>query len=165
MFDRSLYPDVSELRSRFYMKLFITAVPANDFRSAISDVIADDLKQHYEQQVESVVHGMVNDIKGQLVAHASRLRDACTEVKSDDDGKVKRKKVYETTISQARDICQTLKHFNLTNNQQLESARAQLEDALSGVTLEDLRESSYVRATVKDSVDDMLNKFKPLSFN
>jgi len=60
---------------------------------------------------------------------------------------------------------QTLKHFNLTNNQQLESARAQLEDALSGVTLEDLRESSYVRATVKDSVDDMLNKFKPLSFN
>jgi len=33
---------------------------------------------------------------------------------------------------------------------------------LDGVSLEDLRESSYVRATVKESVDDMLSKFQPL---
>jgi hypothetical protein len=59
-----------------------------------------------------------------------------------------------------------LKHFNLTNNSALEDARQQLEAALNGVTTEDLRESAYERRKVKDSVDDMLSKFKPLrTFN
>ena len=48
------------------------------------------------------------------------------------------------------------------SNDELEGARAQLEAALRDVTLDDLRDSSYVRAKVKDSVDDMLSKFKPL---
>ena len=37
-----------------------------------------------------------------------------------------------------------------------------MEEALSGVTLVDLRESSYVRQTVKNDIDDMLSKFAPL---
>jgi hypothetical protein len=59
-----------------------------------------------------------------------------------------------------------LKEFNLTNNQALEDARVQLENALRDVTVEDLRESSYVRSVVKNDVDDILSKFAPLkSFN
>ena len=69
-------------------------------------------------------------------------------------------------MSQAKEICETLKHFNLTNNSALEDARQQLEAALNGVTTEDLRERAYERRKVKDSVDDMLSKFKPLrTFN
>jgi hypothetical protein len=166
MFNRSEYPEPEDIRRRFRLKLFVTKVPENDFRSGgIATAIADDLEQHYNNQIEEIVNKSMEEASERLIEIASRISNACTEVTPDDDGKVKRKKVYETTISQARDICETLKHFNLTNNQQLESARAQLEEALSGVTLEDLRESSYVRSTVKDSVDDMLNKFKPLSFN
>jgi len=166
MFNRSEYPEPEDIRRRFRLKLFVTKVPENDFRSGgIATAIADDLEQHYNNQIEEIVNKSMEEASERLIEIASRISNACTEVTPDDDGKVKRKKVYETTISQARDICETLKHFNLTNNQLLESARAQLEEALSGVTLEDLRESSYVRSTVKDTVDDMLNKFKPLSFN
>jgi hypothetical protein len=81
---------------------------------------------------------------------------------AEDEGKTKRKKIYETTLTQAVEICDTLKNFNITNNPELEQARAQLEQAIAGVNIEDLRESSYKRAQVKDSVDDMLNKFRPL---
>jgi hypothetical protein len=102
------------------------------------------------------------DASERLVLFASRISNACTEAEAGDDGKVKRKKIYESTISQAKEICDTLKAFNLTNNAEIETARAQLEAALDGVSLEDLRESSYVRATVKESVDDMLSKFQPL---
>ena len=166
MFNRSEYPEPEDIRRRFRLKLFVTKVPENDFRSGgIATAIADDLEQHYNNQIEEIVNKSMEEASERLIEIASRISNACTEVTPDDDGKVKRKKVYETTISQARDICETLKHFNLTNNQLLESARAQLEEALSGVTLEDLRESSYVRSTVKDTVDDMLNKFKPLSFD
>ena len=47
-------------------------------------------------------------------------------VPTDEDGKVKRKKIYDTTITQAKEICTTLKEFNLTNNQELETARQRL---------------------------------------
>jgi len=163
MFDRSEYPDVVDVRSKFRMKLFITSVPANDFRTGqISEAIADDLKHHYERQVRDIVDNVMQDAAERFVAIASRLRNACEEVTPDEDGKVKRKKVYETTVNQAREIAQTLKKFNLTNNAALNDACVAMEDALTGVTLTDLRESSYVRQTVKDNIDDMLNKFAPL---
>lgn len=166
MFDRSLYPEVDELRGRFYMKLFITAVPQNDFRCAISDVIADDLKNHYEAQVNSVVQQMVDDMKEQLVTHATRLREACAEAKTDEDGgKVKRKKIYESTFEQTRSMISLLEKFNLTQDPDLEQARKKLEETLEGVTLDALRESAYERAEVRDGLDDILSKFAPLKMS
>jgi hypothetical protein len=162
MFDRSEYPEPDQLDSKFRMRLLITQVPKNDFRSNISSAIADDLTSQYEDQVKEIIERAMADASERLVLFASRISNACTEAEANDDGKVKRKKIYESTISQAKEICDTLKAFNLTNNAELETARAQLEAALDGVSLEDLRESSYVRATVKESVDDMLSKFQPL---
>ena len=164
MFDRSAYPDIQDVRSRFRLNEIITQVPENDFRSNIASVIADDLSTHYEKQTQQIVESVMSDAAERLVTIAERISVACSEPEpSDEDGKkVKRKKVYESTITQAREICDVLKDFNLTGNDDLERARAQLDEALRDVTLEDLRESSYVRSKVKDSVDDMLSKFKPL---
>lgn len=162
MFDRTEYPEPDLLDTKFRMRLLVTQVPKSDFRSSISSVIADDLTSQYEDQVKEIIERAMADASERLVLFASRISNACTEAESNDDGKVKRKKIYESTISQAKEICDTLKAFNLTNNAEIETARAQLEAALDGVSLEDLRESSYVRATVKESVDDMLSKFQPL---
>lgn len=164
MFDRSLYPDVEELDGRFYMKLFVAPVPMDDFRSAISHEIADDLKNHYESQVNGIVEQMVADIKTQLVDHATRLRNACTEAQADDNGKVKRKKIYESTFEQTRSMVALIEKCNLTSDPELEEARLKLKSTLDGVTLDALRESSYSRLEVKDGLDDILSKFAPLSF-
>lgn len=161
MFDRTLYPEVDELRGRFYMKLFITSVPENDFRSAISEAIADDLKNHYEAQVNSIVHQMVDDMKAQLVSHATRLRNACIDVQ-EDDGKVKRKRIYESTFDQARSMVGLLGKFNITQDADLENARRMLESTLDGVTLDALRESPVERAEVRDGLDELLSRFAPL---
>jgi len=162
MFDRSAYPDVQDVERKFRIREFISAVPENDFRNSISGVLADDLAQHYQRQTEAIVNDVMSDAADRLVVIAERISSACSEPEADDDGKVRRKKIYENTIKNARDICDVLKEFNLTGNDALEGARSQLETALRDVTLDDLRESSYVRAKVKDSVDDMLSKFKPL---
>jgi len=166
MFDRSQYPDVANVRSKFRIKLFVTTVPKNDFRSSISSVIAEDLKNHYERQVAEIIDNVMTDASERFLEIASRISNACTEATPDEDGKVKRKKIYDTTVTQAKEICVTLKEFNLTNNPQLEEARQRLENALRDVTVDDLRESSYVRSVVKNDVDDILSKFAPLkSFN
>lgn len=165
MFDRSLYPEVEELRGRFFMKLFITSVPQNDFRSAISTEIADDLKTHYEAQINDIVTQMVGDIREQLIEHATRLRNACTEAQADDDGKVKRKKIYESTFDQTRSMITLIEKCNLTNDPELEAARVKLKNTLDGVTLDALRESSYSRLEVKDGLDDILSKFAPITLS
>lgn len=163
MFDRSDYPDVSEVRNKFRMKLFVTKVPENDFRSGvIADVIAEELHHHYERQVTEIIDGIMNDAANRFLEIASRLRNACEEAQPDDDGKVRRKKIYETTVTQAKEIAKTLSAFNLTDNHALKEACDAMSEALSDVSLDDLRESSYVRQTVKSDLDDILNKFRPI---
>lgn len=164
MFDRSLYPDTKELDGRFYMKLYVSAVPQNDFRSAISEAIAEDLHNHYEAQVNSVVQQMVDDIKGQLVSHCTRLRDACADarVEDEDGGKIKRKKIYESTVDNAKSMIELLGKFNITNDSALEEARRSLESAFEGVSTTALRESAVLRSEVHDDLGDILSKFVPL---
>jgi hypothetical protein len=116
----------------------------------------------YERQVGEIIDTVMQDAIERLVLFAERISNACTENTANEDGKVKRKKIYDTTITQAKELCETLKSFNLTNNNALEDARARLENALDGVTCEELRESSYARSQVKESVDDLLSNFKPL---
>lgn len=163
MFDRSAYPEPEIVRNKFYIEEFVSRVPEGDFRNAIFNETADQLKQHYERQAQNIIDRVMEDAAERLVASAVRISNACSEPEQvSDDGKTKRKKIYETTLSQAIEICDTLKNFNITGNTELEQARQQLELAIEGVTIEDLRESAYRRSVVKDSVDDMLNKFRPL---
>ena len=164
MFDRSEYPDVTDVRRRFRLTMLTTPVPSNDFRAGgIAQALADDLKDHYERQTNEIIQRVMGDAAQQLVEYSSRLRNACIEVQADDEGKVKRKRVYESTVNQVRGMVDLLKNFNLTGNPELEDARIKLEQTLDGVTLDGLRESPAVRAQVKDGLDDILSKFAPLN--
>lgn len=163
MFNRSEYPDVVDVRSKFRIKLHVSQVPSNDFRTGgIANAIAEDLKKHYERQTTEIVDAVMEDAGNRLVEIAERLKNACAEPEADDDGKVKRKKIYDTTVNQAKEICETLKAFNLTGNRALNAAVHDLAFALDGIGVEDLRESAYTRKEVHDSIDDMLSKFKPI---
>ena len=73
--------------------------------------------------------------------------------------KTKKRKIYDTTILKAKEMCETFKGFNLNGNEELEEARASLEKALSGVDAESIRESDAVRVAVKEDIDSILSKF------
>jgi len=162
MFNRSEYPEPEDVRTKFRMRLHVQKVPQSDFRSSVSEALADDLKNHYERQTQEIINSVMDDASERLVEIASRLSNACTEATPDEDGKVRRKKIYDSTVIQAKEICKTIEHFNLTNNKALSQAVVDLSFALEGVSTEDLRESSYTRSVVKENVDDMLSKFKPI---
>jgi len=163
MFNRSEYPDTQEVRSKFRIKLHVSQVPASDFRTGgIATAIADDLKQHYERQTKDIIDAVMDDATNRLIEIAERLQNACTEANADDDGKVRRKKIYDSTFTQAKEICETIRNFNLTNNTLLDAAVDQLANTLRDVTVEELRESSYTRSEIRENLDDMLSKFKPI---
>lgn len=167
MFNRADYPDVSVLRGKCHMRYIMQDVPLGDFRTQISQDLADDLRKHYQREASNLIDQIMSDAAQDFLTLAERLRNACTEVTTvREDGKKDRaKKIYESTLAQVKEICYTLSHMNVTQNADLDSAVMQVNKALSNVTLEDLRSSAVLRADVKDELDDVLAKFKPLNSN
>ena len=159
MFDASEYPSVSEVRSKFALKLFICPVPTNDFRVAIAEDIARDLKEHYERAAGEKVQELMRDASMRLVDYIKRIAHACRDVEPDENGKARRPKVYETTLAQAKEQCELLKQFNLTNDNQLEEMRRDLLATIDGISAQDIRESDATRAHVKSEVDKIMSKF------
>jgi len=168
MFNRSEYPEVQDVRRRFSMKLFTHAVPENDFRCSISQVLADDLKEHYEAQTQEIVGGVMTDLTKRLTTYATRLRNACEEVQAEANeeaksGKAKRRKIYESTFDNVKSMVDMIRNFNLTNDADLTEAANKLEAILATRSLSDLRDSAVARADTRDDLNDILSKFAPIN--
>jgi hypothetical protein len=164
MFDRSDYPDVGELQNKFGVELYVSEVPMNDFRCGIANDIADDLFETYSRQAESIVSHVLVEQKTKLIEVMQSISHCCgvDEIGVDDntgETKTRKRKIYDTTIQKALEMCETFKGFNLNADPALELARASLEKALTDVSAKDIRESDAVRSSVKEDVDSILSKF------
>ena len=163
MFNRNDYPDVDQVRAKFGIRLFVAEVPTQDFRCAVANDIADDLKQQYESQAEEIVTGIFSQQAERLTELLQSISHCCgvqeINVSGTPDTKTKKRKIYDTTIEKARELAGLYKDFNLTGSRQLQEASQKLEEALSGVSAELIRDSDAVRNKVKDDVDDILSKF------
>ena len=164
MFNRSDYPAVDELRRKFGVELYVSEVPSNDFRCGIANDIADDLFETYSRQAENIVTEVMLAQKTRLVEVMQSISHCCgvDELGVDDntgETKTRKRKIYDTTIQKALEMCETFKGFNLSADPELEQARASLERALSDVSASDIRESDAVRSSVKEEVDTILSKF------
>ena len=164
MFDRNEYPSVDQIKDKFRIRLYVAEVPQSDYRCAIAQDLADDLKTTYQKQVnDEIVPQVMADIANQFMEVMESISHCCgvDEIGTSTDGEVKTKKrkIYETTVDKAKDLCNTFRAFNLTNDAELAKASASLEKVLGGVTAEDIRESDAVRESVKQGVDDILEKF------
>ena len=159
MFNADDYPSVDEMRNRFRINLYVTDVPTGDFRNAIANDIAEDLKQHYQKETNDKVQEIMRDASLRLVEFIKRIANSCRDTAPDSNGKARRPKVYETTLQQAKEHCNLLKDFNLTNDPKLEEMRIDLLNTIENVTAQDIRDSDATRAHVKSEVDKIMSKF------
>jgi len=161
MFKATDYPPVDEVMSCFKVKVFTAEVPIGDFRCEISNSLANDLAQHYERQAKELVQDIYQKQVEQMVDVMKSLSHCCDTETVIEDGqmKVKKRKLYDTTLQRAQEMCETFKEFNVTQDSRLEEARAELEQVVAGLSIETLRNSDTKRVVVKESVDDILKKF------
>ena len=164
MFNRADYPPKEQLEHRFNMKLFVSEVPMNDWRCSIASDIADDLFDTYSKQAEEIVAHVMVEQQSRFIEVMQSISHCCgvDETGVDDntgETKIKKRKIYDSTIQKAKEMCETFKAFNLTGDDALEEARASLEVALAGVDAELIRDSDAVRSNVKEDVDSILSKF------
>jgi hypothetical protein len=125
------------------------------------DDSVDDLSRNYERQAKELVETILTRQKEQLVEIMQTIATNCTTETVTENGeiKVKRKKLYESTLNRARELIDTFSKFNLTADPALEQARVQFEQVLQGMTIDKLRESDTARINVQDGINDILSKF------
>lgn len=165
MFNRDDYPTKEQVAGKFSLNLYVSEVPMNDFRCGIAEDIADDLFTTYKKQAEQIIDSIGLEQSERMVEVMQSISHCCGHDESEVNGEVrtKRRKIYDTTIQKALEMCESFKRFNLKNDSGLESARASLEKVLRGVKAEDIRDSDAIRHHVKEGIDDILSKFG--SFN
>ena len=68
-------------------------------------------------------------------------------------------KIYDSVYSSASELCELLRHLNISNDTQLEEMRQRLEDTIMGIDTKDIKQSDFMRSQLKIKVDDMLDKW------
>jgi len=58
------------------------------------------------------------------------------------------------------ELCELLTKLNVTNDPKLEDARRQVELAMLGADIEEVKEDALVRENLKSKVDAILGKFE-----
>lgn len=160
LFDRTEYPSREQVRRKFGIESKTFPMPtAGDFRLDIETAVQEDLRRKFDQQMQEAVQDAMRSAWERLHTALTNLSDRLG-VDEQEDGTVKKRVFRESLVSNALDVCDVLKHLNITNDAALEQARQELRGALDGVETKDLRESEGTRAVTKQSVDKILSKFE-----
>lgn len=153
LFKASDYPSASEVKSKFAFKLLFSPVPeAGDFRvQAGLDELAE-LREQYETSFdERIGEAMASSwerLHGMLVGMSAKLTDI--------EGEEKKKRYHETLLGNAHELCSMLTHLNVTKDPKLEQARQDLEKAIFGIDIDDIRLDPMLRGQVKGDLDKIL---------
>ena len=155
MFNREDYPPLDEVKGKFKFEFTISPVPVSgDFRVDIGAKANAELTKQFEEAFTLRINDAMSECWQRLHKCLSHMSERLTVA---DDGT---KTVFrDSLMTNAQELCDLLKHMNLTQDPKLEKARAELEDAIFGLDSKDMRNDDLMRVEVKTKVDEILSKF------
>lgn len=155
MFNPDDYPTIDALRSKFGFRVVFSPLPAaGDFRLDVASQDMDELRQQYEDAFTKRLGDAMRTPWEKLHEMLTNMSAKLTEVSGDE-----KRRWHDTFLTNAQDMCRMLTHLNLTGDPKLEDARRQLERALVGLDISDIKDSPACRADAKAKVDAILNGF------
>lgn len=156
LFNADDYPSVDDVRSKFGFRTVFSPVPeSGDFRLDIPQQELDDVRAGYEDAFNARLADAMRTPWEQLHKMLTGMSAKLTE--SDDDTK---RRWHDTFLTNAQEMCAMLTHLNITKDPQLEAARRQLESALVGADIDDIKENEGTRASLKERLDTILREFE-----
>ena len=151
------YPDLTNVREKFGFRMAIDPIPeSGDFRLDISAQDLDEMKAQYEAKFDERLAEAMRTPWERL----HTVLTAMSEKLKDDEGTDSKKRYHDSLVTNAVDLCELLDKMNITNDPKLEDARKQLEQTMLGADIETIKVSGYVRETMKNKVDAILQKFE-----
>jgi hypothetical protein len=155
LFNRNEYPDPRTIAEKFGFNVHYTPMPeAGDFRVDIPADAVKELRASYASEADKRVEAAMNEAWQRLHDTIVHMKDKLTPA---EDGKTKR--IHETMLINAGELCAVLTALNITNDPKLEEARRKLEGIVERTDTTSLREVPEMRESVKKQLDDVLGKF------
>jgi hypothetical protein len=155
LFNAADYPTTDELSSKFAFKLVFSPVPeSNDFRIDVGNSELAELRAQYDTAYETRINDAMRTTWDKLHTTLTGVSDKLTEPEGE-----KAKLFHGTFISNITEMCDLLSHLNITKDPELEKARRELEKAINGFDLDDIRTDVGARADLKARVDSVLSGF------
>lgn len=154
MFDRSEYPDASDIARRFGFNFYFTPLPERgDFRVDVGHDIAVELEAEYEKVYGDRTKQAMEDLWSRLYKVTKHLSERFADNEKGDS-----KRLFDSVLDNALELCEMLSVMNVTHDADLDWARQKLEEALHGVDMKDVRDSKGLRKEVKARVDELADK-------
>lgn len=157
LYRSELYPSFSEVRRKWALRIDYQPVPAStDFgRLNIPAPVAEKLAERAEKRAITLVNAAIKDAYTETVKLVQRMANG---TKVSDDGK--KGKVYESTVDNLNLMIDNLRHFNITQDAELEAHRQSLVKMMAGIDVVELRKNDDARGHVHTEAtqiaDDML---------
>lgn len=149
------YPSVDEVMPKFGFRAVFSPVPeSGDFRLDIPAQDLEDMRRSYDDAFDSRLAEATRTPWNQLHKMLTAMSAKLTE--GDDDTK---RRWHDTFLTNAQEMCAMLTHLNITKDPKLEAARRQLETALVGQDIDDIKENETTRADLKAKLDNILKGF------
>ena len=156
MYKAEDYPELTDVRLKFGFRRTVKPVPeAGDFRLDIPANDLDDMRSEFLKQQDNKLAEAMREPWDRL----HEMLVGISEKLTDKDGEAK-KRYHDTLITNPIELCGLLTKLNVTNDPKLEEARRQLEMAMIGADIEDIKEDPHARSDLKSRVDDILKRFE-----
>ena len=150
------YPDIGEVKQKFAFRRTVKPVPeSGDFRLDVPTEDLVELRAMFEVQQREKLAEAVKEPWDRL----HEMLNTISQKMADTEGDAKRR-YHDSFITNPLELCSLLTKLNITNDPKLEEARRQLEVAMLGANLEDLKEHQGARSDLKSKVDAIMNKFE-----
>lgn len=156
MYNPEDYPSVDEVYSKYAWKLTVKTVPesghlyldlpAQDLEEMRQALEADN-QEKTKHAMDTAWHRMHDMLTG--------MSEKLTETTDED----KKKRFYDSFVSNPKDLCDMLQHLNITNDPELDKARVMLERTIKGADIDVIKESPAIREDMKTKVDSILKQF------
>lgn len=160
LFNKNEYPSRQEIESKFGIRAVFAPIPlAGDWRVEIGEQGKTELAEQYEAAMESRIQEVMEEAWERLRMVLSRMIKQLTPVQTEEEGK-RGRKIYESLIDDALELCDMLTGLNITGDTKLEAARQELETALVGADVKVLRKSEGMKAKMLHDVNAIIAKME-----
>ena len=156
MYKAEDYPELTDVMLKFGFRRTVKPVPeAGDFRLDIPAHDLDEMREEFLKQQDNKLAEAMREPWDRLHEMLVGISEKLTDAEGDS-----KKRYHDTLITNPIELCGLLTKLNVTNDPKLEEARRQLELAMIGADIEDIKEHADSRVELKSKVDDILKRFE-----
>ena len=113
------------------------------------------MRIQYDQAFDVRVADAMREPWNKLHDMLGKMSEKLVEPEDED-----KRRWHDTFITNAQEMCQMLTHLNITKDASLESARRDLERAIAGVDIDNIKEDIDTRTSVKGKLDAILKAYE-----